>query len=206
MNTSQEGVTSMGEESVKVGSSYQALLSTGLTTCKSVFNQNFKGAEDWLNNTVSEANQTGLKNTNIFYISSLGERSISQRLQITQAFRDVSEKTSFALLIGKLVFLKKQLLGENVAVKKTQQSLKQSKPRSAEKAQTTTLLGPSVEKKEPEEGSSVKAQFVESGYPSKNKKKQNKEEQPIVDKDGSSKSKAKSSTSKAGKNKSSKKQ
>ena len=64
MNTSQEGVTDMGEESQKVANSYQTLLSTGLTTCKSVFNQNFKGAEDWLNNTVSQANQTRLKNTN----------------------------------------------------------------------------------------------------------------------------------------------
>ena len=108
MNTSQEGVINMGEENDKVASSYQTLLSTGLYTCKSVFNQNFKGAEDWLNNTVSQANQTRLKNTNIIYISSLGERSISQRLVISQAFADLSEKSTFALLISKLSSLKKE--------------------------------------------------------------------------------------------------
>ena len=108
MNTSQEGTTSMEEESQKVASSYQTLLSTGLTTCKSVFNQNLKGAEDWLNNTVSQANQTKYKNTNKLYISSLGERSISQRLVISQAFVDLSEKTVFALLISKFSFLKEK--------------------------------------------------------------------------------------------------
>lgn len=108
INSSQQGVTSMGEESDKVGSSYQALLSTGLTTCKSVFNQNFKQAEEWLFNTVSQANQTRLKNTNSFYISSLGERSISQTVSQNVLLVDVSEKTSFALLIGKLKGLKKE--------------------------------------------------------------------------------------------------
>jgi hypothetical protein len=107
MNTSQEGVTDMGEESQKVANSYQTLLSTGLTTCKSVFNQNFKGAEDWLNNTVSQANQTRLKNTNQIYIKSLGERSVSQRLVISQAFASLSEKSTFALLVYKLECFKK---------------------------------------------------------------------------------------------------
>ncbi len=142
MNTSQEGGTTMGEESDKVGSSYQALLSTGLTTCKSALYQNFRGAEDWLNNTVSVANQTRLKNTNQTYISSLGERSISQRLIISQAFVDVSEKTSFALLISKYKSFDKK----NVTV---QQSYKDDKPKSAEKAQTiSTSVDTSVENRE----------------------------------------------------------
>ena len=33
---------------------------TGFTIYKSVLYQNFKGAEDWLNDTVSQANQTRL--------------------------------------------------------------------------------------------------------------------------------------------------
>ena len=101
INTSQEGVINMGEESDKVTHSYQALLSTGLTTCKNVLYDNFKGAEDWLNNTVSQANQTRLKTTNTIYISSLGERSISQRLVISQAFVKLSERSVFALLMSK---------------------------------------------------------------------------------------------------------
>ena len=102
MNTSQEGVTHMGEESHKVANSYQTLLSTGLSTCKTVFNQNYKGAEDWVNNTVSQANETRLKNTNQRYIKSLGERSVSQRLDISQAFANLSEKSRFSLLVSKL--------------------------------------------------------------------------------------------------------
>ena len=186
MNNSQQGVTSMGAESEKVGSSYQALLSTGLTTCKSVFNQNFKGAEEWLNNTVSQANQTRLKNTNTAYISSLGERSISQRLIISQAFVDVSEKTSFALLINKFKLLKRppfegiQGIRGNVL---TQQSFKHSEPRdnrSAENAQTTSTFTEKQEKK------------------GKNKTKQNKEQEQIVGKDSSAKSKTKVSANKTG--------
>ena len=126
INTSQQGVTSMGEESDKVGGSYQALLSTGLTTCKSVFNRNYKEAEEWLFNTVSQANQTRLKSTNSFYISSLGERSISQKLYINHLLVDVSEKTSIALLIGKLRGFKK----ENYSTLPQEDKLKGNKSKS----------------------------------------------------------------------------
>ena len=185
MNNSQQGVTSMGEEGDKVGSSYQALLSTGFTTCKSVFNQNFKGAEDWLNNTVAQANQTRLKNTNQAYISSLGERSISQRLVVSQAFVNVSEKASFALLINKLLFLKKEsylAFGKNV---KNRQLLKNNKPKVAEKAQTISTLA------EKQEGLG------------KTKTKHNKETEQTV---AESKSKGKTPTNKGSKSKTGKKQ
>ena len=180
MNNSQQGVTSMGAESDKVGTSYQALLSTGLTTCKSVFNQNFKGAEEWLNNTVSIANQTRLKNTNRAYISSLGERSISQRLVISQAFVDVSEKTSFALLINKFKLLERAPFGGNVL---TQQSLKHSKLRDNKSAENAQTMSTSTEKQE---------------RLGKNKTKQNKEQEQIVGKDSSAKSKTKVSANKTG--------
>nr|QES94803.1 ATP synthase F0 subunit 8 [Trebouxia lynnae] len=130
MNNSQQNVTSMGEESDKVGTSYQALLSTGLTTCKSVFNQNFKEAEDWVNSTVSQANQTRLGKTNLSYISSLGACSVSQKLLISQGNINVSEKTCFALLINKLLFFRKSGT--------TQQSFTNTKSKSGEKAQTVT--------------------------------------------------------------------
>ena len=132
INTSQQGVTSMGEESDKVGGSYQALLSTGLTTCKSVFNRNYKEAEEWLFSTVSQANQTRLKNTNSFYISSLGERSISQKLYINHLLVDVSEKTSIALLIGKLRGFKK----ENYSTLPQEKEDKGNKSKPVEKTQT----------------------------------------------------------------------
>ena len=191
MNNSQQGVTSMGEEGDKVGTSYQALLSNGLTTCKGVFNQNYKGAENWLNDTVSQANQTRLKNTNRAYISSLGERSISQRVVHSQTFVDVSEKTSFALLINKLKDLKKanylafEGIRGNVG---SQQSLKQHKPKSAEKAQP---ISTSTEKPE---------------RLGKNKTKQNQEREQVAGKDSSAKSKVKGSANKGGKNKTGKKQ
>ena len=189
MNTSQEGVTNMGEESQKVANSYQTLLSTGLTTCKSVFNQNFKGAEDWLHNTVSQANQTRLKNTNQIYISSLGERSISQRLVVSQAFADLSEKSTFALLISKLSSLKK----ENYStIARNNPSLKGLQ---VEKTQTP-LKSDTAEKQESS---------------SKPKRRPNKEQEQGIGKELSSKDRnskpvsSKSSTNKSNKDKSNKK-
>ena len=176
INTSQQGVTSMGEESDKVGSSYQALLSTGLTTCKSVFNQNFKQAEEWLFNTVSQTNQTRLKNTNGFYIKSLGERSISQKLSQNHLLVDVSEKTSLSLLIGKLKGLKK----ENYSTLPQSDNPKGNRSRSA-----------------------LKDGSESSG---KSPKKQSKEQEQLVNKDSSSKSKTRSSAKPSGKDKKSKKQ
>ena len=176
INTSQQGVTSMGEESNKVGSSYQALLSTGLTTCKSVFNQNFKQAEEWLFNTVSQTNQTRLKNTNGFYISSLGERSISQKLSQNHLLVGVSEKTSLSLLIGKLKGLKK----ENYSTLPQSDNPKSNKSRST-----------------------FKVAYNSSG---KSPKKQNKEQEQVVGKDSSTKSKTRSSGKPSGKNKKSKEQ
>ena len=180
MNNSQQGVTGMAEESDKVGSSYQTLLSTGLTTCKSVFNRNFKGAEDWLNNTVSTANQTKLKNTNISYIFSLGERSLSQRLIISQAFVDVSQKASFALLINKFQFLKKNPFGGG------QQSLIHTKGGDNKKGESTQTMKDSTEKQD----KSIKL--------GKNKTKMNKEREENVGKDSSPKSKTNISADKNG--------
>ena len=145
INTSQQGVTSMGEESDKVGGSYQALLSTGLTTCKSVFNRNYKEAEEWLLYTVSQANQTRLKRCNSVYISSLGERSISQKLYINHLLVDVSEKTSIALLIGKLRGFKK----ENYSTLPQDSLLKGNKSKPVEKTQTESS-GKSKTKQKPE--------------------------------------------------------
>ena len=214
MNNSQQGVTSMGEEGDKVGTSYQALLSTGLTTCKGVFNQNYKGAEDWLNDTVSQANQTRLKNTNTAYISSLGERSISQRVVLSQTFVDVSEKTSFALLINKLKDLnlaKQGIQGRqgrdtirgNVG---PQQSLKQHKPKSAEKAQAISTSTEGRDTTQVRDTRDTTQGIQKPERLGKNKTKQNREIEQVVGKDSSAKSKVKGSANKGGKNKTGKKE
>lgn len=174
INNSQQGVTSMGREGDKVGDSYQALLSTGLTACKSVFNQNFKRAEEWLLHTVSQANQTRLKRLNSFYIKSLGERSVSQKLCIDHLLVDLSEKTSLALLIYKVKGLKK----ENYSTLPQSLSLKETPSRSAERA---SLIGKNQDKqtKERERGvakdSSTKSKGKSGAKPS-TKTKTNKEQ------------------------------
>lgn len=171
INTSQEGVTNMGEESDKVTHSYQALLSTGLTTCKNVFNQNFKGAEDWLNNTVSQANQTRLKSTNTMYISSLGERSISQKLVISQAFAKLSERSVFALLISK--FKPKSSKKENYSTHSAH-SAESRDSTVAQKKQNSQLLKDS--KVEKVSAVSPKSNVVEKQENS-NKSKKNKDKE-----------------------------
>ena len=176
INASQQGVQSMGEESDKVGSSYQALLSTGLTTCKTVFNRSYKEAEEWLFNTVSVANQRGLYKCNSFYIKSLGERSISQKLSINHLLTDVSEKTSIALLIGKLRGFRK----ESYSTLPQENKLKDNKSRGLFKPQTES--------------------------PGKNKTKQKSEQEQVVNKSINKKSNGKSSVKPSGKSKASKKQ
>ena len=196
INTSTDGVNNMGEESHKVAHSYQALISTGFTTCKSVLYQNFKGAEDWVNDTVAQANQTRLKNTNTIYISSLGKRSLSQRLVIGQAFADVSEKSRFALLISTLKSLKK----ENYST--LTQSHHLNKPLKSHKVEKAGSKSSIVEK------SSIVDKQESSN---KNKNRHNKEQQQIIGKPSLSNDKdpktvsPKNSTPKNSKNKGTKK-
>ena len=150
MNTSQEGVTNVAKESGKVGNSYHTLLSTTLTTCKSAFNKNLKEAGDWLSKTVSEGNKTKLKDTNINFISSLGERSISQRLYIIQAFADLSERARFALLITKFRFSKKanfSTLSDIAALHKTEEAPIYKKPYSYSLSEKSETTKPSSENK-----------------------------------------------------------
>lgn len=169
INTSQEGVITMGEENDKVASSYQTVLSTGLYTCKNVLHQNFKSAEDWLNNTVSQANQTRLKNINTIYIYSLGERSISQGLVIKRAFADLSEKSRFALLISKLSSLKKE---NNSTLAQNIQSQKGNK---LEKTQNKSNIVEKQETLQTSPRSSSGDLSVKDVSSSKNKDRQNKD-------------------------------
>ena len=175
INTSQEGVTNMGEESDKVTHSYQPLLSTGLTTCKNVLYENFKGAEDWLNNTVSQGNQTRLKSTNTIYVSSLGERSVSQRLVISQAFLKLSENSVFALLMCKFKtkFSKKENYSTHSAERRD--SGKAFQPLVLEKKQNSQPL--KDEKVEKVSSVPPKSNAVEKQENSnKNKKNKDKEQ------------------------------
>lgn len=161
MNTSQEGVTNVAKESGKVGNSYHTLLSTTLTTCKSAFNKNLKEAGDWLLTTVSEGNKTKLRDTNINFISSLGERSISQRLSIIQAFADLSERARFALLITKFRFSRKanfSTLSDIAALHKTEQAPIYKKPTSYSLSEKSETTKPSSEKSENKSKNKTKIQ------------------------------------------------
>ncbi len=161
MNTSQEGVTNVAKESGKVGNSYHTLLSTTLTTCKSAFNKNLKEAGDWLLTTVSEGNKTKLRDTNINFISSLGERSISQRLYIIQAFADLSERARFALLITKFRFSRKanfSTLSDIAALHKTEQAPIYKKPTSYSLSEKSETTKPSSEKSENKSKNKTKIQ------------------------------------------------
>nr|QIQ59675.1 Atp8 [Trebouxia sp. A1-2] len=150
MNTSQEGVTNVAKESGKVGNSYHTLLSTTLTTCKSAFNKNLKEAGDWLLKNVSEGNKTKLKDTNTNFISSLGERSISQRLYIIQAFADLSERARFALCLNKFRFSRKanfSTLSNIAALHKNEQAPIYKKPYSHSLSEKSETTKPSSENK-----------------------------------------------------------
>jgi hypothetical protein len=151
----------VAKESGKVGNSYHTLLSTTLTTCKSAFNKNLKEAGDWLLTTVSEGNKTKLRDTNINFISSLGERSISQRLSIIQAFADLSERARFALLITKFRFSRKanfSTLSDIAALHKTEQAPIYKKPTSYSLSEKSETTKPSSEKSENKSKNKTKIQ------------------------------------------------
>ena len=195
MNTSQQGLTNMGQESDKVGNSYQTLLQTGLTTCKSVFNQNFKEADLWLNKTVKQANQTKLKNTNQTYIQSLGERSISQNRVWSHLSVFVTEKTSCALLFNKLRTsglknLNYSTLGKSVGVQGIQLQLKDNTPKSTFKRDTATgqKKTSSAQTLSKEKQGSESASFRIEESSGKNKKNQNNKvlkQEPFAQNDAS---------------------
>ena len=108
LSFSGEGVLQLGGEKEKVEKSYSTLVGNGLSLPRNVLSVNFKKIESWLKETLSQTNQTRLKQVNKRYIASLGERAVAQNLAFIPVYtlphgtgerqNDSSSSLSFFLL------------------------------------------------------------------------------------------------------------
>ena len=150
LSFSGEGVVQLGGEKEKVEKSYSTLVGNGLSLPRSVLSVNFKKIESWLKNTLSQTNQTRLKQVNKRYIASLGERAVAQNLALIPVYtlphgtrerqNDSSSPLSFFLLKS-LVSAQKQILRSFSSKKKSSQPLKADLVRT----ETTTPLSQNKE-------------------------------------------------------------
>ena len=108
LSYSQQGVTSLQKENNKISTSYETLLSNGLNTSRTAFNENFQRTEKWLGTIIENTNKIHYQSTNKAYISSVGEVSISQNLTLSQVSVSLPEKKYFPILLEKLKNLSKQ--------------------------------------------------------------------------------------------------
>ncbi len=125
----------LGGEKEKVEKSYSTLVGNGLSLPRNVLSVNFKKIESWLKDTLSQTNQTKLKQVNKRYIVSLGERAVAQNLALIPVYtlplashtqerqNDSSSSLSFFLLKS-LVSAQKQILRSFSSKKKSSQPLK----------------------------------------------------------------------------------
>lgn len=98
------------EESSRVRESVDELLENGLKSSKNVLDQSIKATEMWLSGNTTQINQNKLKNVNVGYLHSLGERSLSERLSLQGGFHDFSSKLWLSVLMRKLTHSKSKRL------------------------------------------------------------------------------------------------
>ena len=105
---SQQGISTMGQENEKAGSSYQTLLFSGLSHSASLFDASLKQVDSWLSQVVDKSNHTQLGSTNRNYVYSLGEKSLSSQLALSHPFAALSQKVFlFSLLVSRFAPPKK---------------------------------------------------------------------------------------------------
>ncbi len=107
---SQEGMSTMEQENIKVGSSYQTLLFSGFSHSASLFDGSLKQVDSWLSQVVDKSNHTQLDTTNRNYIYSLGEKALSSQLALSHPFAALPQKLFMSsLLRDPSIFPKKQV-------------------------------------------------------------------------------------------------
>jgi len=102
ISQSQHGVTSMQEENEKVRGSKEALLEDGMTLSKKIFKDSLQQTTEWLGKNLENTNRSALQDTNKAYVSSLGERALSQDLSLLGGNVNLSERLYALLLVNKL--------------------------------------------------------------------------------------------------------
>ena len=97
---SQQGISTMGQENEKAGSSYQTLLFSGLSYSASLFDSSLKQVDSWFSQAVSKSNRNQLSGANKNYIYSLGERALSNQLALSHPFVAPPQNLLVSSLLG----------------------------------------------------------------------------------------------------------
>ena len=101
LSFSKQGVLSLQKENDNISTSYETLLSNGLNTSRTAFNDNFKQTEKWSYAKISDTNKTHFQSLNNTYISCIGKASISQNLALSQVSLELPEEKYFSILFLK---------------------------------------------------------------------------------------------------------
>ena len=102
ISQSQQGVNSMQEENKKIRDSKDALLEDGVNISKKIFKDSLQQTTEWLGRNLENTNRKALQDTNKAYVSSLGERALSQDLSLLGGSVNLSERLYALLLVDKL--------------------------------------------------------------------------------------------------------
>ena len=102
VSLSQQGSTVLVQEKEKVGDSLNTLIEQGVTMSKRLFQENLHSTHLWLDQVVKDTNRTTLRDANQSYITSLGEKTISQNLVVDVPFVSISGKGLALLLTDKI--------------------------------------------------------------------------------------------------------
>ena len=102
LSFSKQEFLSLQKENDKISTSYETLLSNGLNTSRTAFNDNSKQTEKWFYAKIVNTNKTHFQLLNNNYISCIGKASISQNLALSQVSVELPEEKYFPILFLKL--------------------------------------------------------------------------------------------------------
>lgn len=102
VSLSQQGVTTLGEERSKIREGLQTVVGRTLYMCKGLFGENLSKTSKWRDSVIKETERKRWKTTNGSYVSSIGERSLSQNLSLLTFFPSLPKRILFSSLSSKL--------------------------------------------------------------------------------------------------------
>jgi hypothetical protein len=100
---SSEGVTSLHQEKSKVIESVSTVLDAGVQSSKDLVQSTLETTSNWVDGVLQETNTKQWKGANISYLTSVGEKSLSQQLGVTLTFPKVDQDLRSCVLVTQLV-------------------------------------------------------------------------------------------------------
>lgn len=99
---SSQGVTSLHQEKSKVGESISTVLDSGLSTSKQLVQSTLEKTTNWVDDALKQTNVKDWKSANKSYLTSVGERSLSDNLALTLVFPKVQPSLRSSVILAQL--------------------------------------------------------------------------------------------------------